>query len=180
MVTGDAEREGGTVPKRELPARSAYPPKGGLDDSLPCNEKRTRVHAPAILWWWLKFGGWLVVSNNMGMLYPASMFTMYTAESVKRVRVCKRSCAQVAGPRGHAHLLSAGQARRRGRQRGRVRCLTDRAGLGGTRGLFAPDPQGILARRCARFSLALNSEVSGEPKRCEASPFAQLRSSTLF
>jgi hypothetical protein len=100
MITGDAEREGGTVPQRELPARSACPPKGGLDDSLPCNEKRKRAHTPAMRWSWLTLGGWLAASNNMGMLYPASMFTMYTAENVKRVRVCKRSCARWQVPAG--------------------------------------------------------------------------------
>lgn len=59
MIAGDAEREGGTVPIRELSARPACPPKDWLDYSMPSaidvsmagNEKRTRVHTPAMLWW---------------------------------------------------------------------------------------------------------------------------------
>jgi hypothetical protein len=98
---------------KELLARPACPPEDWLDGPLRCDERGTRMRAPARLWWWLRLGGWLVAMVSIGMIYPANIFMIYTAGIVKRVRVRRlkwRSArlvghGQVIGVRGSEKML---------------------------------------------------------------------------
>jgi len=68
------------APRTELPARPACLPKTWLKlAEVSKSDVRTLETTR----------GWLspVASNDMGIICPASMFTLYTVEGVERVRV---------------------------------------------------------------------------------------------